>query len=105
MSSAGHPTDPLPPLDSLQRALLPVADGFMVVMLSRPPSGTLRTTRVTWATIALSVVTAAVSVVLAVVLLRSSIFAVALRVVLVAALAGMAVGSASVAVYGLRQRR
>jgi hypothetical protein len=40
-------------LDPLQRLLLPVADGFMILMLSRPASGTLRTTRVTTASILL----------------------------------------------------
>lgn len=36
-----------PQLDPLQRLMLPVADGFMILMLSRPPSGSLRNTRVT----------------------------------------------------------
>lgn len=44
------------PVDRIQFWLLPVADGFMVLMLSRPRNGSLRTTRVTLATIWLSVV-------------------------------------------------
>ena len=42
-----------PALDPLQRLLLPVADSFMVLMLSRPASGSLRTTRVTTVSILL----------------------------------------------------
>jgi hypothetical protein len=42
-----------PPLDPVQRLLLPVADGFMLLMLSRPASGSLRTTRVTTVSILL----------------------------------------------------
>jgi hypothetical protein len=41
------------PVDRIQERLLPYADAFMVLMYSRPPSGTLRTTRVTLATILL----------------------------------------------------
>ena len=47
---------PLPRLDPAQRLLLPVADAFMILMLSRPPSGTLRTTRVTVVSVALAAV-------------------------------------------------
>jgi len=43
----------LPPLDPAQRLLLPVADAFMILMLSRPSSGSLRTTPVTVVSIAL----------------------------------------------------
>jgi hypothetical protein len=45
---------PLPPLNPAQRLLLPVADAFMILMQSRPPSGSLRTTRVTTVSIALA---------------------------------------------------
>jgi len=40
-------------MDPVQRLILPVADAFMILMLSRPSSGSLRTTRVTTASIAL----------------------------------------------------
>jgi hypothetical protein len=105
VSSARRAPDPLPPLDALQRLLLPVADGFMVAMLSRPPSGTLRTTRVTWPTIALSIATLAGSAVTAGVLVRVAGHAGLLLILALAALAAMAAGSASLALYGLRQRR
>jgi hypothetical protein len=105
MSSAGRPPDALPPLDALQRLLLPVADGFMIVMLSRPPTGTLRTTRVTWWTIALALATLAASAVTAAVLVRIAGHVGPLLLVALAALGAMAAGSASLVLYGLRQRR
>lgn len=43
------------PFDAFQARLLPLADAFMVMMASRPPSGSLRTTRVTLATILLGI--------------------------------------------------
>jgi hypothetical protein len=105
VSSARRAPDPLPPLDALQRLLLPVADGFMVAMLSRPPSGTLRTTRVTWPTIALSIATLAGTAVTAGVLVRIAGRVGPLLLIAVVALAALAAGSASLALYGLRQRR
>jgi hypothetical protein len=48
---------PLPFDRTLQR-LLPVADAVMIVMLSRPSSGSLRDTRVTLVTICLAASTA-----------------------------------------------
>jgi len=97
--------EPLPDLDPLQRLLLPVADRFMLLMLSRPPSGTLRTTWVTWATIGLSSVTFAVAGTLTV-LLAGAVGRVG-PILLVPALplAFLALGSASLALYGLLQRR
>ncbi|HXA28722.1 MAG TPA: hypothetical protein VN193_08235 [Candidatus Angelobacter sp.] len=57
------PSRPVPPLPAAGRALLPLADGFMLVMLSRPQSGSLRDTWVTpatlWMCAALAVVGAA----------------------------------------------
>jgi hypothetical protein len=51
---AGGPDQaPVPQLDPVQRLILPVADAFMILMLSRPPSGSLRTTRVTLVSIVL----------------------------------------------------
>lgn len=54
LPAGGPDQEPLPPLDPVQRLLLPVADAFMILMLSRPGSGSLRTTRVTLASIALA---------------------------------------------------
>jgi hypothetical protein len=48
------PDRPVPPLPSLGRALLPLADAVMILLLSRPASGSLRTTWVTPATAALA---------------------------------------------------
>jgi len=42
------------PPRGVQRLLLPLADAFMVAMLSRPPSGTLATTRVTTVSVVLA---------------------------------------------------
>ena len=45
------PDRPVPPLPWLGRMVLPLADLFMILMASRPRSGSLRTTWVTPATI------------------------------------------------------
>ena len=105
MNRQGRSTDGLPPLDLLQRLLLPVADGFMVMMLSRPPSGTLRTTRVTSATIALAIVTFAVSGTSSALVLRATGRLGPLLLALALPLAALALGAASLALYGVRQRR
>ena len=99
------PPDVLPPLDSLQRLLLPVADRFMLVMLSRPPTGTLRTTRVTAVSIGLGIVTFGVSGTIAALLVAVAGRLGLLLLVPALLLAGLAVGAASLALYGLRQRR
>jgi hypothetical protein len=85
--------------------LLPVADRFMLVMLSRPPTGTLRTTRVTSATIWLSVVTVVVAGTISGLLLTAAGRFGPLLLVPALPLAVLALGSASLALYGLRQRR
>jgi hypothetical protein len=105
VSASARPPDRLPPLDWLQRLLLPVADGFMLVMLSRPPTGTLRTTRVTWASIALALATIAVSGTLAAALVVAARRLGPLAVAAAAPLAALAAGAAALAIYGLRQRR
>ena len=105
MSAPVPPPDVLPPLDSLQRLLLPVADRFMLVMLSRPPTGTLRTTRVTAASIGLGIATFAVSATIAALLVAVAGRLGLLLLVPALLLAGLAVGAASLALYGLRQRR
>lgn len=100
------PAEELPPLDGIQNRLLPIADLFMTLMLSRPPSGSLRTTRVTLATIWLSL---GVSALVGIPGLWLSGYAI-LRPQLLFLMAGLlaaalGLGSASVAVFGIRQRR
>jgi hypothetical protein len=77
----------------------------MLVMLSRPPTGTLRTTRVTNASIALAALTFAASAALAVLLLTLVRSTGPLLLLPVLLLAGLGVGSVCLALYGLRQRR
>jgi hypothetical protein len=95
-----------PPLDAWQLRLLPVADRFMALMWSRPGGLSLRTTWVTPATIWLAVV-----VVIAVGLpgLGAVVYGIANRQILIAVggLLGaiLGAGAATVAVYGIRQRR
>ena len=97
--------EPLPALDPLQRLLLPVADRFMLLMLSRPPTGTLRTTRVTSASIGLAVVTFLVSGAVAVLLGAEMGRLGPILLVPAVPLVVLALGSASLALYGLLQRR
>jgi hypothetical protein len=52
------PERPVPQLPAAVRKILPVADVFMVLMVSRPSSGTLRDTWVTPATLWLSLLSA-----------------------------------------------
>jgi hypothetical protein len=86
--------------------LLPVADRFMALMWSRPGGLSLRTTWVTPATICLGVVVGA-----AVGLpgLAAIVYGIAMRQILLTAggliATALGVGAASVAAYGIRQRR
>jgi hypothetical protein len=94
--------EPLPPLDPAQRLILPVADAFMILMLSRPPSGSLRTTRVTVASIALG---AAAFAAFGVVGLLVAIHGRLPLLVLAGTLLELfALGCLSLALYGLLQR-
>jgi hypothetical protein len=45
------PSHPVPELPAVARLLVPLADAFMLVMLSRPATGSLRVTWVTPATL------------------------------------------------------
>jgi hypothetical protein len=77
----------------------------MVLMLSRPESGTLRTTWVTAATIALAAAVALGAVALGVVvLLRTLGGGPALWLIGAALLGAVAAGCVTLAVYGLRQQ-
>jgi hypothetical protein len=83
-------------------AVVPVADVFMILLLSRPATGSLRNTWVTPATLVLSAATGLASIVclsLAVAGLSGG-----LRVAVTIALALFAAGSFCVAAVGVAQR-
>jgi hypothetical protein len=106
MSGLRAQPEQLPPLDGFQTRLLPIADLFMALMLSRPPSGSLRTTRVTAATIWLAAATSVLVGIPGVLLMGFAIFrpnALLLLIGLMAACLGL--GSTSLAVFGIRQRQ
>jgi hypothetical protein len=96
----------VPPVDAWQLRLLPVADWFMALMWSRPGGLSLRTTWVTPATIGLAL---AVVVVAGLPGLGAIVYGVANRQILFALggliAAALGVAAATVAVYGIRQRR
>ena len=95
------PDRPVPPLPAWAHPLLPAADLFMVLMYSRPPTGTLRTTWVTPSTFWLGVALAAGWIVLGVVLVaRGGPVLIALGLLLIL----FALGCGSVAAIGLAQR-
>jgi hypothetical protein len=86
--------------------VLPVADLFMELMLSRPPSGTLRSTWVTPATLQMCGALAAIGGVLGIVLGRQALAAGAwLEAAAGLVLLVLAIGAAAVAAVGLAQRR
>ncbi len=92
-------------MDGLQERLLPVADAFMVLMWSRPGSGTLRDTRVTLATILLG---AAVVVAVGIPSVALIIYSL-LRLQLLLLIPGvlcllLGLGAAAVTIFGIRQR-
>jgi len=82
--------------------VLPAADLFMALLLSRPATGSLRNTWVTPATLVLSVATGLTSIVCLALAIAG--FSGGLRVVAALALALLAAGSLSVAAVGLAQR-
>lgn len=93
------------PIDRVQRLLLPIADLFMILMFSRPPGGSLRTARVTLATIWLAAAVAVVAgipglVILVLGLARLQLLPLGVGLLGVA----LGVGSAILAVFGVRQR-
>ena len=96
------PDRPAPPLGSLVGRLVPLADLFMLVMFSRPRTGSLRNTWVTPATLALCVA-------LIVIGLAAGGLLVAARTppstVAGAALILAAIGAGAVAAVGAEQRR
>ena len=97
--------DPAIPFDRVQSRLLPLADVVMVLMLSRPPSGTLRSTRVTVVTIVLAGLVGGVSLVLIPMIALHVLGGhSALWLALVPALLAAGTGCACLAMFGLRQR-
>ena len=93
------------PFDALQARLLPVADAVMVLMWSRPASGTLRDTRVTIVTIWLAIGVTALALVLGVLALLLTLNGGGLPwIVAAVVLLVLALGCLDLAVYGVRQR-
>ncbi|MFY9615239.1 MAG: hypothetical protein WAT58_07540 [Candidatus Dormiibacterota bacterium] len=98
-------SQPQLPMDALQERLLPVADAFMILMWSRPTSGTLRDTRVTLATILLG---AAVVLALGLPSVALIVYSL-LRLEPLLLIPGvlcllLGLGAAAVTVFGVRQR-
>jgi len=96
------PPEPVPHLPAWCAAVVPAADLFMVLLLSRPATGSLRNTWVTPATLVLSVATGLASIyclTLAIAGLSGG-----WRVVAAVVLALFAAGSLCVAAVGLAQR-
>lgn len=100
------PPEPPPALRGTARRLLPLADLFMVLLLSRPPAGTLATTWVTKATLLL-----AGGGLIAAVVLVSAVLAglghwpAGLVALTLGGSAAFGAGAASVLAVGLDQRR
>ncbi len=93
------------PMDRFQERLLPAADAFMVVMWSRPESGTLRTTRVTLATMILGAAVVLCVGIPAVVLVGYSLARLQLLLLIPGVLCVLlGIGAAAVTVFGIRQR-
>jgi hypothetical protein len=100
------PTEPVPAPGHVAAALAPIADIFMIAMLSRPPSGTLRTTWVTPATLWLAVASG-IAALAAGVLLVAAVAGGAANALLIGAVACgvFAIGAGSVVVISVDQRR
>jgi hypothetical protein len=98
------PDGPVPDLPGALRLVIPVADLFMLAMISRPSTGSLRTTWVTPATLQLSLVLTAAGLAIAIVLGVSGaarslpLLALGLLLILFAA------GTGAVAIVGIGQR-
>jgi hypothetical protein len=101
------PARPVPSLPALVgRLVLPVADAFMVAMVSRPASGSLRTTWVTPATLALGVLTALAGLLVAVLGISGVVaWGGAARAVAALLGIGFVVGGGAVVTIGSLQRR
>lgn len=94
-----------PPLDGLQLRLLPLADLFMGLMWSRPGGLSLRTTWVTPATLALSIAVALAGLVAGPVAIALGLGHDGVGWIFAGLIAiALALGAATVALYGIRQR-
>jgi len=100
------PEGQVPQLPRAGRALVPLADAFMILMVSRPATGSLRTTWVTPATLWLSVVTVVLALPVSVLAVRTGMQQ-DRHLLDIAGVAGLIVslGSAAVAIVGGLQRR
>jgi hypothetical protein len=99
------PEGPVPPLPLLVQAFISPADLFMLAMISRPASGSLRSTWVTPATFQLGLAVGIVSLALAFFALDrgfsgAGVLAIAGGVLLL----GLGFGAGSVAIVGAAQR-
>ena len=100
------PSGPAPELGGIARRVRPVADAFMVAMISRPSGGTLATTWVTPATLWLAAGSAVAAGALTALLLVTWLSGgTALAVVGVIACLAFAAGAVSVVVVAWDQRR
>jgi len=100
------PDGPVPPLPPLVQLFIPPADLFMLAMISRPATGSLRTTWVTPASLQLGLAVALVSVIFAAAALyRGATGAGLLAIVGGVLFLAIAGGAGSVALVGLAQRR
>jgi hypothetical protein len=105
MSGQLTPPENIPPHDPLQAWLLPIADVFMVLMVSRPPGGSLRTARVTKATVWLAAVSFFVLGILGGWLMDFALTGGKWILVLPALVGlGLSLGSGVLALFGIRQR-
>ncbi len=98
------PEEPVPSLPGWAARLVPVADLFMVLLISRPPTGTLRTTWVTPATQQLCAVLAVVCAASGAALVATAGSARPAVTLLGAALILFGAGCGSVALVGFAQR-
>ncbi len=100
------PDGPVPPLPALVQAFIPAADLFMRAMISRPATGSLRTTWVTPASLQLGLAVSVVSLILAAVALYRGVSGSGLLSIVGGVLfLATAIGAGSVALVGLAQRR
>jgi len=105
MSGRLTPLEDIPPHDRLQAWLLPIADAVMVLMVSRPAGGSLRTARVTKVTIWLALVSFAALGAATGWLLDEAITRGKWILVVPALLAlGLSLGCGVLALFGVRQR-
>jgi hypothetical protein len=96
------PARPVPQLPGAVRVLIPLADLFMIAMVSRPSTGSLRNTWVTPATRWLTIVAALLALVAVITLRPAQVWLAIIEEVL---LAFVIAGSTAVAVVAFSQDR